>query len=119
MKLLGRKVLILLVVSVGAAGLTLILRSIGVDSVVVFLVSAVALAALAALVGEGTDQLGHRLGPGATGVLQSALGNLPELFISHLRAAGRAGASWCRRRWWARSWRTACWCWGWRSWWAG
>ena len=31
---------------------------------------------------EATDQLGHRFGPGATGVLQSALGNLPELFIS-------------------------------------
>jgi Ca2+:H+ antiporter len=28
------------------------------------------------------EQLGDRFGPGATGVLQSALGNLPELFIS-------------------------------------
>jgi Ca2+:H+ antiporter len=28
------------------------------------------------------DQLGDRFGPGATGVLQSALGNLPELFIA-------------------------------------
>ncbi len=82
MGLLGRKVLILLAVSVGASVLTLILRSIGANSVLVFAVSAVALAALAALVGEGTDQLGHRLGSGATGVLQSALGNLPELFIS-------------------------------------
>ena len=27
------------------------------------------------------EQLGDRFGPGATGVLQSALGNLPELFI--------------------------------------
>lgn len=82
MKLLGRKVLVLIGVSVGAAVLTLILRGSGADSVLVFVISAVALAALAALVGEGTDQLGHRLGPGATGVLQSALGNLPELFIS-------------------------------------
>ena len=32
--------------------------------------------------GDATDQLGNRMGPGATGVLQSALGNLPELFIS-------------------------------------
>src|SRR5205807_3299674 len=62
--------------------LTLILRLSSADSVVVFIVSAIALAGLASLVGDGTDQLGHRLGPGATGVLQSALGNLPELFIS-------------------------------------
>ncbi len=47
----------------------------------VFAISAVALGGLAGTVGEGTDQLGRRLGPGATGVLQSALGNLPELFI--------------------------------------
>ncbi len=48
----------------------------------VFVVSAIALAGLAGVIGSGTDQLGHRLGPGKTGVLQSALGNLPELFIS-------------------------------------
>jgi Ca2+:H+ antiporter len=46
-----------------------------------FIFSAAALAVLATLVGSGTEQLGARLGPGATGVLQSALGNLPELFI--------------------------------------
>jgi Ca2+:H+ antiporter len=33
------------------------------------------------MVGEGTEQLSHRLGPKATGVLQSSLGNLPEFFI--------------------------------------
>src|SRR5581483_195692 len=31
--------------------------------------------------GQATERLGDRLGPGATGVLQSALGNLPELFV--------------------------------------
>jgi Ca2+:H+ antiporter len=36
---------------------------------------------LATLVGRSVEQLGDRFGPGATGVLQSALGNLPELFI--------------------------------------
>lgn len=46
-----------------------------------FVVAAVALALLATVVGEATDQLGARMGPGATGVLQSALGNLPELFV--------------------------------------
>ena len=47
----------------------------------VFFVAAIALAALASIVGDATDQLGQSLSPGATGVLQSALGNLPELFI--------------------------------------
>jgi Ca2+:H+ antiporter len=46
-----------------------------------FLVSAGAVCVLAALVGLSVEQLGDRLGAGATGVLQSALGNLPELFI--------------------------------------
>lgn len=47
-----------------------------------FLLSTVAVALLASLVGRSVEQLGDRFGPGATGVLQSALGNLPELFIS-------------------------------------
>lgn len=46
-----------------------------------FVVSALALAALAALVGRSVDGLGDRLGSGATGVLQSALGNIPELLF--------------------------------------
>jgi Ca2+:H+ antiporter len=49
--------------------------------VAIFVVSGVALAVLAALIGQAIDQLGQRLSAGATGVLQSALGNLPELFI--------------------------------------
>jgi Ca2+:H+ antiporter len=65
-----------------ASLLTLGLRLAASGGLLVFFVSAVALAGLAAVVGDGTDQLGSRLGPGATGVLQSALGNLPELFIS-------------------------------------
>ena len=50
--------------------------------VVTFGTTAIALAMLASLVGEGTEQLGARQGPTVTGILQSALGNLPELFIS-------------------------------------
>jgi Ca2+:H+ antiporter len=50
-------------------------------SVVAFVVSAAAVCLLASLVGRSVEQLGDRFGPGATGVLQSALGNLPELFI--------------------------------------
>ena len=36
---------------------------------------------VAMIVGKATEQLGNRLGSAATGVLQSALGNLPELFV--------------------------------------
>ena len=53
----------------------------GWNSVLAFVVSAAAVALLASLVGRSVEQLGDRFGPGATGVLQSALGNLPELFI--------------------------------------
>jgi Ca2+:H+ antiporter len=51
-------------------------------AVVAFVATALALAALARLVGHATDQLGSRLGSGGAGVVQSALGNLPELFIA-------------------------------------
>jgi len=61
------------------AGLT---RYWGVNSLIAFICSAVAVAVLATLVGRSVEQLGDRFGPGATGVLQSALGNLPELFIA-------------------------------------
>ena len=54
----------------------------GGGAVVAFGSSALAMALLASLVGRSVEQLGDRFGPGATGVLQSALGNLPELFIS-------------------------------------
>jgi Ca2+:H+ antiporter len=47
-----------------------------------FLLAALALAALARLVGSATEQLGARLGSGAAGAVQSALGNLPELFVA-------------------------------------
>lgn len=52
------------------------------NEVLGFAVTAVALALLAMVVGDGTEQLGSRLGPGATGILQSGLGNLPELFVA-------------------------------------
>jgi Ca2+:H+ antiporter len=54
---------------------------VGSGNVVPFVVSAAALALLASLVGRAVDALGDRLGAGATGVVQSALGNLPELFV--------------------------------------
>lgn len=69
----------------GGAGAFVVLAGIaeygGWNSVVAFVVSAAAVCLLASLVGRSVEQLGDRFGPGATGVLQSALGNLPELFI--------------------------------------
>lgn len=52
------------------------------NPILAFAVTAVALALLAAVVGDATEQLGSRLGPGATGILQAGLGNLPELFVA-------------------------------------
>lgn len=46
-----------------------------------FVTAGIALAMLAMLIGHSTEQVGHRLSAGATGVLQSAVGNLPELFV--------------------------------------
>ncbi len=54
-------------------------RSLG--DVVAFIAAALALALLAACVGRAVDALGDRVSPAATGLLQSALGNLPELLI--------------------------------------
>jgi Ca2+:H+ antiporter len=54
----------------------------GVNAVASFLVAALAIAMLARIVGGATEQLGSRLGSSVAGVVQSALGNLPELFIA-------------------------------------
>jgi Ca2+:H+ antiporter len=70
-------VLLSVVLTAGAAAL----HYGSVSDVAAFVVSGLALAALAALVGRSVDQVADRLGAGATGVVQSALGNLPELFV--------------------------------------
>jgi Ca2+:H+ antiporter len=46
-----------------------------------FALATLALAGLAWIVSFATEQLGERLGPGVTGMLQSTLGNLPELLV--------------------------------------
>src|SRR5271157_4270487 len=46
-----------------------------------FAIATLALAGLAWVVSFATEQLGERFGPAVTGVLQSTLGNLPELFV--------------------------------------
>jgi Ca2+:H+ antiporter len=46
-----------------------------------FAIATLALAGLAWVVSFATEQLGERFGPGVTGLMQSTLGNLPELFV--------------------------------------
>jgi Ca2+:H+ antiporter len=86
---LNRSDMALLVAGAVAVALAGVTASVSAPSVVAFTCSGAAVAALAALVGRSVDQLGERFGAGATGVLQSALGNLPELFIGFF--ALRAG----------------------------
>jgi Ca2+:H+ antiporter len=79
---LNRSDLILLGLSVAAIVAAALTRYVGAGQLLAFACAAVAVTLLAAVVGRSVEQLGDRFGPGATGVLQSALGNLPELFIA-------------------------------------
>ena len=53
----------------------------GSNDVAIFVASAGALAGLAWVIAIATETVGERFGPAVTGVLQSTLGNLPELFV--------------------------------------
>ena len=64
----------------------------GLDPTVRFVLAILALAGGAVAVGESTERLSERLSPASTGVVQSVLGNLPELFLSIFALrAGLAG----------------------------
>ena len=71
----------LLVGAFALAVVAALIRFVWDEPVATFLACGAALAGLAWVVGVGTEALGARMGPAATGVLQSTLGNLPELFI--------------------------------------
>jgi Ca2+:H+ antiporter len=66
-------------------GLTVLLAALGryagLPSLLAFALAAIALGGLAWVVSFATEQVGARFGPAVTGVLQSTLGNLPELFV--------------------------------------
>jgi Ca2+:H+ antiporter len=49
--------------------------------ILAFCTATLALVLLAGVVGEATDALSTRLSPAATGIVQSAIGNAPELFV--------------------------------------
>ena len=53
----------------------------GASAVATFVVNGIALGGVAWTIGIATEAVGARFGPAVTGVLQSTLGNLPELFI--------------------------------------
>jgi Ca2+:H+ antiporter len=63
---------------VGIAGATHFLHA---GAIPAFLACALALAGVAHVIGEATDQVGNHLSPSATGLVQSAVGSLPELFV--------------------------------------
>ena len=65
----------------GLVGLAALLHVVQAEPTLSFLSCAFALAGVAHVIGEATDQLGNHLGPAATGIVQSAVGNLPELFV--------------------------------------
>ena len=58
-----------------------VLHFIDASPVAVFVVTGVSLGGVAWAIGIATESVGARFGPAVTGVLQSTLGNLPELFI--------------------------------------
>jgi Ca2+:H+ antiporter len=79
---LRRRETLELAITAALVAVAAIVHFVELTPVVVFALSAIAIAALARMVGSATEQLGGRVGSGAAGVIQSALGNLPELFIA-------------------------------------
>jgi Ca2+:H+ antiporter len=75
---LERSTLLLLTVLTAVAGVADYQRW---PAVPRFAIATLALAGLAWVVSFATEQLGERFGPGVTGMMQSTLGNLPELFV--------------------------------------
>ena len=53
----------------------------GVSRIVAFVFAMLALAGVAWVVSMSIEQVGRRLGPAVTGVLQATLANLPEFFV--------------------------------------
>ena len=78
--LTGRERLFLALVAAATAAAALAHYA-GAPALLAFAAATVGLAGLAWVVSFGTEQVGERFGPGITGVLQSTLGNLPELFV--------------------------------------
>jgi Ca2+:H+ antiporter len=78
---LGRSQRIFMAVAAVLTAVAAALEVASAADVVSFIVAGAALGALAAVIGQTIEAVGEHLGPGATGLLQSSLGNLPELFV--------------------------------------
>ena len=78
---MSKKEKIIIAIAIAVTALSGFLHYTHANAVLGFIITAGALTLLAMIVGDATEQLGSRMGPGATGILQSALGNLPELFV--------------------------------------
>ena len=76
----GRETGVLVSVA-GATAAAGVARYAGAPALLAFAFATAALAGLAWIVGFATEQVGEQFGPAVTGVLQTTLGNLPELFI--------------------------------------
>ena len=63
---------------------SLALEFLGVSKLWIFITSAMAIVPLAALIGEATEQLSHRVGHGPGGLLNATFGNATELIIALL-----------------------------------
>ena len=79
---MSRRDIVELVIAAVLVAIAGVVHYAGVNAVASFLVAAIAIAMLARIVGGATEHLGSRLGSSVAGVVQSALGNLPELFIA-------------------------------------
>ncbi|MGE0195830.1 MAG: sodium:proton exchanger [Methylocystis sp.] len=75
------KVLATMAPAAGLVGVAAALHFAETDPIFNFVASALALASVAHVIGEATDQLGNHLSAATTGIVQSAVGNLPELFV--------------------------------------
>ncbi|HXJ95310.1 MAG TPA: calcium/proton exchanger [Terriglobia bacterium] len=70
--------------SVPLVATAVILEALGVQPVLVFIASALALVPLAGVLGHATEELSAHIGPAAGGLVNATLGNLTELIIGVL-----------------------------------
>jgi Ca2+:H+ antiporter len=78
---LKRSDIIVFAISAASVLLAGALHYTGGSPIMQFATAAIALSLLAMNVSSGTENVGAHLSPGATGVMQAALGNLPELLV--------------------------------------
>ncbi|HET9851448.1 MAG TPA: calcium/proton exchanger [Candidatus Limnocylindrales bacterium] len=79
---IGRRTLLIFGGYAVAFALVALTNLLGLPPLVRFAAAVIALAGGAVAVGEATERLSLRMSPAATGVVQSVLGNLPELFLA-------------------------------------